>query len=61
MSMSTTMCPHCGGDIGDIFRSLASKGGKSGRGENKRTRTPEEYREMQRHSVEARRRNRVTD
>jgi hypothetical protein len=55
----STMCPHCGGDIGVVFKSLASKGGKSGRGKNKRTRTPEEYREMQRRSVEARMRKRA--
>ena len=56
--MSVSSCPHCGGDISVVFKSIASKGGKAGRGSSKRTRTPEEYREMQRRSVEARRRNR---
>jgi hypothetical protein len=51
-----TVCPHCGADLKDVFRSLASKGGSSARGKAKRTRTRAEYRDMQRKSVEARRR-----
>ena len=49
-----TVCPFCGADLKPVFRSLASKGGKAARGKVKRTRTPAEYREMQRKSVAAR-------
>ena len=51
-----SICPVCGADLNPVFRSLASKGGKSARGGRKRTRTPEQYREMQRKSVAARKR-----
>ena len=48
-----TTCPFCGADLKPVFRSLAAKGGKAARGTVKRTRTPAEYKEMQRKSVEA--------
>ena len=48
------VCPHCGSDLKDVFRSLAAKGGKAARGGAKKTHSPEEYREMQRKSVAAR-------
>jgi len=51
-----TTCPHCGADLKTVFRSLASKGGKAARGAAKRTRTADEYRQMQQKSVEARKR-----
>ena len=51
-----TICPFCGADLKPVFRSLASKGGKAACGHAKRTRTPSEYRDMQRKSVEARKR-----
>ena len=51
-----TKCPYCGADLKPVFRSLAAKGGKAARGTLKRTRTPAEYKEMQRKSVEARKR-----
>jgi len=51
-----TVCPYCGADLKPMFRSLAAKGGHAARGSAKRTRTPSEYRDMQRKSVEARRR-----
>lgn len=50
------LCPHCGGDLKDMFRTLAAKGGKAARGGVKRTHSPEEYRAMQRKSVESRKR-----
>jgi hypothetical protein len=48
------MCPQCGADLKEVFRSLAAKGGKAARGGAKKTRSPEQYRDMQRKSVEAR-------
>lgn len=55
------LCPHCGTDLKDVFRSLAAKGGKAARGGVKRTHSPEEYRLMQRKSVEARKRKAAPD
>jgi len=51
-----TVCPFCGANLKPMFRSMAAKGGKAASGHAKRTRTPAEYREMQRKSVEARKR-----
>ncbi len=50
------LCPHCGGDLKDVFRTLAAKGGKAARGGVKRTHSADEYRAMQRKSVESRKR-----
>ena len=54
------VCPYCGANLNPVFRALASKGGKAASGRVKLTRTPAEYREMQRKSVEARRRRTAT-
>ena len=51
-----TTCPYCGADLKPVFRSIAARGGKAARGSVKRTHTPAEYKEMQRKSVEAKKR-----
>ena len=53
------VCPHCGGDLRTVFKTLASKGGRAAGGARKRTRSPAEYREMQHKSVAARKRRAV--
>lgn len=55
------VCPHCGNDLTSVFRSLASKGGKAASGGVKRTHTPDQYRDMQRKSVAARKRRMVVE